>query len=159
MIQQIIHSLQRRRAMSRYASCIPTGLHPLSRIRTAAVFLDFEERDWEDSKALAEDFFKKHGIEVHFYYNDFSSTNWYGGLKSSEHNPDGICEEDLFISLLDSTDFFIHFSAASSRAITKIGRVQLPKNVFDIVVNGSDEQESGQIDSLRTIFDILSLIK
>ncbi len=145
--------------MPKYASCIPTGLHPLSRIRTAAVFLDFEERDREDIKAFAEDFFGKHGIEVHFYYNDPSSINRYGVLKSSERSPDGICEEDLFISLLNSTDFYIHFSAVSSRAITKIGRVQLPKNVFDIVVNDADGQNSDKIDYLRTIFDILSLIK
>ena len=159
MIQQLVHKWKRHRALLKCASCIPTGLHPLSRFKTAAVFLDFEERDWEDSKALAEEFFGNHNIEVHFYYNDFSSANWYGRLKSSERNPDGICDEDLFISLLNSTEFYIRFSASSSRAITKIGRVQLPGNVYDIIVNGADNEDSKQTDSLRTIFDILSKIK
>lgn len=158
-MQPLIHKWKRHRALSKYASCIPTGLHPLSRFKTAAVFLGFEERDSEDAKALAEEFFNSHNIEVHFYYNDSSSANRYGKLKSSEQNPDGICEEDLFISMLDSTGFFIRFAAVSSRAITKIGRIQLPGDIFDIIVSGADNEDSKQTDSLRTIFDILSKIK
>lgn len=159
MIQQLIHSWERRKSLRKFASNIPTGLHPLSAFHTAALILDFQEMDWEKAKIIAEDFFGKRGIKVNFYYNDFASLNWYGRLKTSKTNPNGICDEDLFISLMDSDEYFVRFAAVSSRAITKVGRIQLPGDIFDIVVKGPEEAECSQSDTLGTVIEMLSLIK
>lgn len=145
MIHQLIHRCSQHSFLKKNVSSVPTGLHPLSSFRSVAILIDPSGEDLESAMDTAGKYFGGLGIDVNFY--------------CSKQDPEDVCTEDLLISLIDNTDFFVRFTATCSRAITKIGRVQIPGKVFDIVVNGSGDRKSNQDEALKAIIDLLPKIK
>jgi hypothetical protein len=67
-------------------------------------------------------------------------------------------EPDLFISLIDGTDYPLEFMAKCSQAKFKIGRVQLPGNTFDLVVADPSDRKLTQKESFDAIKTYLAKV-
>ena len=83
--------------------------------------------------------------------------NWYGRPSRTNVSTMFGRKPDLFISLIPSDSFPIYYMAACSDAKCKIGRVQLPGDVFDIVIGGTEGVS--QLDTFASIKELLAKVK
>ena len=172
-----IKNIFRRKFLRRYSSKQPTGLVPLSDIRSVSIVLDAQENGVDDCKEAALTYFKSKGMKVNVYFLDLSKKgederqitslnntilrkdlNWYGrpALEIIEMiSSDGA---DVLLSLVDNVDFPIAALAGCSGAVFKIGRVQLPGRTFDLVVEDSPSHELGPSDAFKEITRYLETI-
>ena len=166
-----IKNIFRRKFLRRYSSKQPTGLVPLSEIRSVSIVLDAQENGVDDCKEAALAYFKSKGIKVNVYFLDLSKKgederqitslnntilrkdlNWYGRPALE------IIGADVLLSLVDNVDFPIAALAGCSGAVFKIGRVQLPGRTFDLVVEDSPSHELGPSDAFKEITRYLETI-
>ena len=153
MLIEKIQTLFRKRSLKKSASTRPTGLCPISRIRSAVTFIDVEDTSFDVCKKAIQALYRDNGIKGEIFFFDFrkigdkerlitsitntilkKDLNWYG--KPAKEKVDLLLqgEPDLFISLINKDDFPIEFIAKTSTAHFKIGRRQLPGNTFDLVI-------------------------
>ena len=158
-----IKSIFRKRKIGKFISDVPTGLMPLSDIKTVNVVLDVEERGFDALRAQILDWGRKAGVKVSIYYLDFrkldktellitsiqttiikKDLDWVGTPDISKVM--GVIGEksDLFISLIENGDFPIEFISKCAKARFKIGRCGFPGHVYDMVISG------GQTADLRS---------
>ena len=126
--------------MRRHRSTVPTGLVPLSDLGSAVLFLDNPSDLDEPQKIAIGKFFRQHGIELSFLYADDEE------LRSSS---------DLFISLSPSGDVNERYAAGCSRARFKVGRHQLPGDIYDFVVTDNTPEPVPAIDAYNYIEQFL----
>lgn len=171
-----LKELMRNHALKNDRSTVPTGIMPLKDVRSAITFIDVEETNFNDCKDAIMAFYRENGIKGSVFFFDFrdltssellitsitmtvlkKDLNWYD--KPSKANIFAMLGQkpDLFISLINSTDFPIHYMAACSEAKCKVGRVQLPGNVFDIVLEGTEGIP--QLEVFGSIKELLSKIQ
>ena len=163
-----IKNIFRRKFLRRYSSKQPTGLVPLSEIRSVSIVLDAQENGVDDCKEAALTYFKSKGMskkgEDERQITSLNNTilrkdlNWYGrpSLEIIEMiSSDGA---DVLLSLVDNVDFPIAALAGCSGAVFKIGRVQLPGRTFDLVVEDSPSHELGPSDAFKEITRYLETI-
>ena len=182
-----IKNIFRRKFLRRYSSKQPTGLVPLSEIRSVSIVLDAQENGVDDCKEAALTYFKSKGMKVNVYFLDLSKKgederqitslnntilrkdlNWYGrpALEIIEMiSSDGadvllslVDGADVLLSLVDNVDFPIAALAGCSGAVFKIGRVQLPGRTFDLVVEDSPSHEFSPSDAFKEITRYLETI-
>ena len=67
-----IKNIFRRKFLRRYSSKQPTGLVPLSEIRSVSIVLDAQENGVDDCKEAALTYFKSKGMKVNVYFLDLS---------------------------------------------------------------------------------------
>ena len=131
-----LQTLLRLIALKRNGSGAPHGLCPLSRIRTATVLLDSSAEDVDTARAGVKQYFDYHNIPVRILAPGKGDLDLLGTLKKKVRGPraqEGSGE--LFISLVDSPEsYFSEYEARCSRACFKVGRRQLPGDIFDLVV-------------------------
>ncbi|MBO4466558.1 MAG: hypothetical protein J5745_00450 [Bacteroidales bacterium] len=138
-----------RRALRKGASPVPTGLVPLSRIRSAVVLTD--------SPAICADafrsFFRRHGIKLTVVdvTGILATLNWYG--KPRDARP---LEADLFISLIPARLYAVDYMAACSPAVFKVGRYDAP--VFDLVFRDPPENPVSPVEAFRALVKLLEKI-
>ena len=84
---EFIKNIFRRRYLKRWGSASATGLMPLSRIHSAAILIDAEDKDCDDCKAAVLAYFRNKGIKANIFFFDFSKKS----------------EEDLQITSLNNT--------------------------------------------------------
>lgn len=163
-----IKSIFRKRKISKFVSDVPTGLVPLSEIKTVNVVLDVEEPGFDNLRAQILDWGRKAGVKLNIYFLDFrkldktellitsiqttiikKELDWIGTPDISKVI--GLIGEksDLFISLIENGDFPIEFISKCAKARFKIGRCGFPSHAYDMVISGSQtadlRSDSGKI--------------
>ncbi len=173
-----IKGIFRRQCLKKYSSTVPTGIVPVSGLRSAVAFIDVEDTSFDECKGLLVNFFREHEIKGEIFFFDFrrlsegerlitsiqttilrKDLNWFGRPSKEKFGLMLKGEPDLFISLIKKEEFPIEFMAKCSRARFKIGRRQLPGNTFDLVVSDSKEKPVSQADLFRQILVYLDRIK
>lgn len=176
----LILNFFRKRRTSKYVSDIPTGFLPLSEISTANVIIDVEEPGFDELKEDILAWGRSTGIKVSIYFFDFrrlgkdellltSITNtilrkeldWLGMPDLGKVAP--VLEEksDLFISMVDNSDYPIDFLTRCAKARFKIGRHEYDGHPFNMILTGGEtadlRSESKQI--FAAITDFMTKIK
>lgn len=163
-IQDAIKRLFQKRILSKNGSKVPTSIVPLKDIRTAVAFIDVEDTSFNLCKAELLSFFRENGIQANIFFFDFrkigkdellitsinttvlrKDLNWFGKPSKEKVGVMLDRQPDLFISLLNTTDFTLEYMAKCSEARFKVGRRQLPDNVFDIVMEGTDHLSEHEV--------------
>ena len=149
----------RRRKIRKLRRAVPTGLLPLSEISSVKVVMDVEEAGWDELKEDILAWGRETGLKVGLYFFDFrklgknellltsiqttvarKDLNWIG--MPSYERVAGLIEEpcDLFISLIDNSDYPIDFISKCSCARFKIGRKAYPGHCFDMICSGKSSE-------------------
>lgn len=147
MTLNLFKLIARRKALRECASKVPTGIVPLSGIKTVTVYLERKYPDWSVTEGKVFAFFEKKGIKVTTVVLDSQDVDWLGRSRHSCSGTSFEGKEDLLISLLPVNSFALKYCAVSSQARFKIGREQIGSNVFDLVVragpgNGADDSQT-----------------
>ena len=160
-----IKDIFRKNYLKKFTSTVPTGIMPIGKVRSAVAFIDVEDTTFDKCKEDILSFYRENGIKGEIFFFDFrkldsqerlitSITNtilkrdldWFGKPSAEKvdlmlgHNP------DMFISLINSTDFPIEFMAKCSNARFKVGRRQLPGNTFDLVVSDPSDRSLSEAE-------------
>ncbi len=135
--------LKLRLSMRKHQSKVPTGLLPLSQIHTVVIFMDSADELTEPQKLT---FRRKIGRDCNvdfLYATDVE-------LRS---------ESDLFISLSNTFEIFEEYAAVTSRARFKIGRHQLPKGTYDLVLSDTTPEPLPLLEAFDQIQKLLTTIQ
>ena len=155
-------TLYRMLVLKRDRSLVPTTLMPLSVIRKATVYIDGEAEgeDPQSVRRAVQQYFDYHGIPVTILCPRKRDVNLFGRLKSRARGAAESRQEDLFISLAGSPDnVAAEYEACCSKARFKVGRCDLPDDVFDLIVADPEEGEANQIAAFAAIKDFLDKIQ
>ena len=157
-----VRTFFRRMALRRGRSTVPTALLPLTKVRGAAVFVDTTDpgEDTERVCHAVQQFFDYNGIPVLILCPAKRDVNWRGFLRKRVRGTRETRKEDLFISLAASPDnFAAEYESRCSAARFKVGRCQLPGDVFDLVVSVPENGETSQLAVFSAIKDYLNKIR
>ena len=171
----------RNRSLKKHGSQVRTNITPLKDIRTAVAFIDVEDTSFDQCKKDIMAFYRENGIKGEIFYFDFrkignaerlitsitntvlkKDLNFYG--KPSREKLDLMLEAkpDLLISLIGKDDFPIRYMATCCEAKFKIGRKQLPGNVFDLVIvdqNSPDSKPLPEDEIFKSMKALLAKVK
>jgi len=154
----LFQKIKRRKALEKIRSTVPTGIVPLSCIKTATVYVDKDSADWADASRRTQDFFEMKGIKSHVIAVSKLEIDKLGRRIKAENEPSIIGKEDLLISLVPYVSFAMEYEVLSSQAIFKIGRAQQKNNkIFNLVV--SDNQIDFQVAIFDYIVDFIAKIQ
>lgn len=173
-----IKSFFRKRSLRKNSSTVPTGIVPLSGIRSYVAIIDVEDPSFDACKTAIMNFFRSHNIKGSVFFQDFrkigsedrlitsiqttitkKDLDWIGRPSRYKLN---VLEEqapDLFISLVKNPDFAIEYMVRTSKAHFKIGRAQMSGNLFDLVISDPAGKEISQMDSFTVIKSYLTKIQ
>lgn len=137
----------------------PTSLLPLGKVRSATVLVDTSGGDEEAvriARAIRQ-YFDYQGIPVRILSPLKTDLDLLGRIKERVK---GGREEDLFISLVSSTEnFTAEYEARCSKARFKVGCCSLPGHVYDLVVAAPEQGEASQAAAFAAIKDYLNKIR
>lgn len=172
-----IKNIFRSRCLRRNACHAVTGLLPLSGIGSASIFIDAESDGRDRCASAARAYFKAKGIGTDIFFFDFRKRSkeerqtpapdntlfredltWYGCPAGGAADKMLHSGNDLFISLIDNTDFPITYLAGCSAAKFKIGRRQLPGHIFDLIVEDSASRDLSSEEAFAEITKYLEKI-
>ena len=147
-------------AIRRNASTLGTEIMPLSRISSAVVVADAQEPQCQEALAQAERFFLSMGIPVKLLFVRKENLDLLGRLKRKIRFDGGKqTSEDLLICLTSNPSFAFRYEAVCSKSRFKIGRIQLRKDLFDVVFGTPEGKVSGQAEVFEEIAEFLKKIK
>ena len=175
-----IKSIFRKRKIGKFISDVPTGLLPMSEIKTVNVVVDVEEPGFDVLREQILDWGRKAGVKLNIYFFDFrkldktellitsiqttiikKELDWIGTPDMSKVI--GLLGEksDLFISMVANGDFHIEFVSKCARARFKIGRYPFEGHVYDMTMAGSEvaELRSDSREIFAAITDFLKKIQ
>ena len=141
---QLLKKIVRLLCIGSHRSTVPTGFVPLPEIRSVVVFSDPSDPGQVAALAETHKFFAHRGISVKT-------------VTASDRNIR--TQSDLFIALNSKKSIDERYAAASSTARFKVGRHQLRRQVYDVVVSDPDEESAGADAAFRAISNILTTIK
>ena len=155
-----VKSFFRKKYLKKFESKAPTGILPMSQVKSAVAFIDVEDTSFE----IFFFDFRKIGSEERLITSITNTVlkkdlDWCG--KPSREKIDLMLgtEADLFISLIRGTDYPLEFMAKCSQAKFKVGRVQLPGNTFDLIVSDPAERPLNEKESFDAMRQFLAKIK
>ena len=173
-----LKDLFRRHSLRKHASTVPTGILPLREVRSAAVFIDVEDQDFDACKRDIQAFFRQYNLKGEIFFFDFrkltsgerlitsitttvlrKDLNWYDRPSKEKVNLLLNGQPDLFLSLLPRTPFPLAFMAAASPARFKVGREQLPGDILDLVVKDPSGKALTQREALNAIITYFDKIQ
>ena len=173
-----VKSFFRKKNLKKYSSTVPTGILPMDKVRSAVAFIDVEDTSFDACKIALQAFFRDYNIKGEIFFFDFrkigneerlitSITNtilkkdldWSGKPNREKIDLMLGSEADLFISLIRTTDYTLEFMAKCSQAKFKVGRVQLPGNIFDLIVADPADKPLSELDSFLAMRQFLAKIK
>lgn len=164
----------RKQSLKKHGSKVQTSIKPLKDIKSAVAFIDVEDTSFDACKNALMAFYREFNIKGDIFFFDFrklsdterlitsinttilkKDLNFYG--KPAKDKLALMLEQkpDLFISLINKDDFPIEYMAKCSEAGFKIGRKQLPDDVFDMVFTGVENEDG----SLTPEYDIFMMMK
>ena len=176
----IVKGFFRTRKLRKYASDLPTGILPLSEIRTVNVVIDVEEAGFDLLKEDILAWGRSCGVKVNIYFFDFrklgkdelllttidktfirKGLDWIGTPNIVKINTLMEEKSDLFISLIGNGDFPVEFMSKCVRARFKIGRHAFAGHAYDMVVSGSQTEDlrSDAREIFKEITEFLLKIK
>ena len=174
----MIKAFLRRWSLRKSASTEPTGLLPLQDVHSAVAFISVEGQDFEACKNDILAFCRTHNIKGSVFFFDFrkiekgerlitsitttvlrKDLNWYDRPSPEKTRAMLEGEPDLFISLLPANSYPLEYMARCSKARFKVGRQQLPGNVFDLVVLDPADKKLSQREAFGEIVKLLETIK
>lgn len=173
----------RKQAIKKHGSKKQTCITPMKDIHSAVAFIDVEDQTFDECKNSLMAYFRERNIKLEVFFLDFrklneterlitsitntilkKDLNFYG--KPSQEKVDLMCnyQPDLFISLISKDDYAITYMASCCDAKFKIGRKQLPGDVFDMVIqdttSSTDEIAAiSEADSFKRMKEFLNKIK
>jgi len=127
-----------------FSSKVPTGLVPLSDVKSVVVYVDFEEEHCQPAIIHVTSFFKKYGISVRVV---------------SENSPKLRSESDMFLALNYVPCFSERYAAKTSKARCKVGRHQIRGNVYDVVISEPGEVPMKVDAFFKEMKSYLTLVK
>ncbi|MBO4427843.1 MAG: hypothetical protein J5771_05125 [Bacteroidales bacterium] len=133
--------------LSLLGSRVKTGFTPLSKVKKAAVLLCGDDPDYQQTADDVQKFFDAYGIAVQIV------AVRRGHLIKVRR------KVDLFISLLPVNGFKAEYVARRSKALFKVGRYQMRKETFDLVVSDPEGRRYPQREVFSTISKIISQTK
>ena len=172
---RLIRDFIRRKRIEKYASDVPTGLLPMSDVRSVNVVIDVEEPGFDELKEDILAWGRSIEAKVNIYFFDFrrlgkdellltSITNtilkkeldWIGMPDLGKIAPLMEEQSDLFISMVDNCDFPIEFVTRCTKARFKIGRYDYEGHPFNMILSGGEttdlRSEARQIFAAITEF-------
>jgi hypothetical protein len=159
MLENVIRFF-RNRKLRKFASDLPTGIIPLTEIKTANVVIDVEEPGFDLLKEDILAWGRANKVKVNIYFFDFrklgkdeillttidktllrSGLDWMKTPNVEKIAP--LIEEksDLFLSMIDNGNFPIEFMSKSARARFKVGRKAFDGHAYDMVVLGASTED------------------
>lgn len=132
---RILVKLSRYLSASRHRSPVATGIIPLAEMHSVVVFVDGADPGLEPTKIRIRKFFE--GRSVSFV---------------SARDKDLRTGSDVFIALNSTPSVDERYAAVWSTARFKIGRHQIPGQVYDMVVSDPGEEPS----AVSSAFDVMS---
>ena len=171
----------RNRSLKKHGSQVHTNITPLTDIRTAVTFIDVEDTSFDECKKDIMAFYRENGIKGEIFFFDFrkisdterlitsitntvlkKDLNFYG--KPAREKLDLMLEAkpDLFISLINKDDYPIQYMATCCEAKFKIGRKQLPGDIFDLVITDQENPEGKSMpedEIFKSVKEFLAKIK
>ena len=176
-ILNFIKSIGRKYALAgKEKDSSKTGIIPLERIRTAAVFLDADVPGSVNRVKQIYDYFNKKGISATVFaislgqqffsegmlkavFIHKENLSWCDCPKQGRRHPSLNVGEDLFISLLPVDSFPVEYAARCSGAQFKVGRKQLPGDVYDLVISEPAGVHVNQIQAFDNIMKFIEIIQ
>ena len=176
----IVKGFFRTRKLRKYTSDLPTGIIPLSEIRTANVVIDVEEAGFDQLKEDILAWGKSTGIRVNIYFFDFrklgkdelllttidktfirKGLDWIDTPNIMKISTLMEEKSDLFISMIANGDFPIEFMSKCIRARFKVGRWDFEGHAYDMVDSGTNTEDlrSDSRKIFKEITEFLSKIK
>lgn len=171
----------REKAIKKHRSKIPTGITPIGDIHTAVAFIDVEDTSFDACKNALMAFYRDYCIKGEIFFFDFrklsdterlitsitntvlkKDLNFYGKPSKDKLALMLEAKPDLFISLINKDDYPIHYMASCCEAKFKVGRKQLPGNVFDLVVIEQENAEGVSVpeaDIFKSMKELMLKIK
>ena len=175
---EFVKDIFRKSSLKKHASTVPTGILPLSQIKSYVAILDVEDTTYDTCKSAILNYFRSMDIRGSVFFQDFrkigsedrlitsiqttitkKDLDWLGRPNKyklgvlDEQNP------DLFISLIKEPDFAIEYMTKTSKARFKIGRKQMDGNLFDLVINDPAGKDISQLESWGAIKNYLGKIR
>ena len=151
----------RNNSLKKHGSKVRTSLTPLREIKTAVTFIDVEDTSFDACKNAIMAFYREFNIKGEIFYFDFrklgneerlitsitntvlrKDLNFYGRPSKAKLALLLDARPDLFISLINKDDYPIQYMAGCCEARYKVGRKQLPGDVFDLVFSDQSDPES-----------------
>ena len=178
MIIEDIKNFFRRRSLRKLGKPQHTGIIPLSDVHSAVAFIDAEDTQYDECKASLMSFFRENKIKGDIYFMDLrpiksktrlitsinttilkKDLNWYGRPSKEKINLLLGTAPDLFISLFSDNSYTMEYLAKCSNARFKVGRVQLPGDTFDLIVQDHADKPLSQKESFEAMKPYLKLIQ
>ena len=175
---EFVKDIFRKSSLKKHASTVPTGILPLSQIKSYVAIIDVEDTTYDTCKSAILNYFRSMDIRGSVFFQDFrkigsedrlitsiqttitkKDLDWLGRPNKyklgvlDEQNP------DLFISLIKEPDFAIEYMTKTSKARFKIGRKQMDGNLFDLVINDPAGKVISQLESWGAIKNYLGKIR
>lgn len=169
----LILDLLRRRILKKNASDIPTGLLPMSDIKSANFVIDVSETGFDLLKEDILAWGRSNDIKTNIYFFDFRKLGQDELLLTSIHTTiirrelnwigvppkDKIAaltdeKSDLFVSLISNGDFPIDYISRCTKARFKIGRTAYNGHPFDLTVSGNSAEDLRS--DAREIFEAMT---
>ncbi|MDO5443464.1 MAG: hypothetical protein Q4G10_07315 [Bacteroidia bacterium] len=171
----------RQNSLKKHGSKVPTGIMPVKDVKTAVAFIDVEDTSFDACKNAIMAFYREYGIKGEIFFFDFrklsdterlitsitntilkKDLNFYGKPSKEKVSQMLVAQPDLFISLINKDDFPIHYMACCSEAKYKVGRKQLPGDIFDLVVCEQENEEGvslPEVEIFKSIKTIMLKVK
>lgn len=131
--------LVRKIALHRHASTASTQILPIGEIKRATVFVDMDA----DADIVSKDirkFFDSYSIPVQIISPQKWDINLFGWMKKPKMKEMDDWDADIFISLAGPENFTAEYASRCSKARFKVGRFELPTNVYDLVIANREHQ-------------------
>ena len=175
-----VKDIFRRKKLKKYASDVPTGFIPLSEVSTVNVLVDVEEPGFDVLRQDILSWGRSINAKVNIYFFDFrklgkdellltsiqttilkKELDWLETPDLKKVAPLIGEQSDLFISMIDSSDYPVDFLSKCSRARFKVGRRGYEGHAYDMVVIGSETAElrSDSLKIFNAIKDFLDKIR
>ena len=175
---EFVKNIFRKRSLKKHASTVPTGILPLSQIKSYVAIIDVEDTSYDRCKSAIMNYFRSMDIRGAVFFQDFrkigsedrlitsiqttitkKDLDWVGRPSKYKLNVLGEQAPDLFISLIKDPEFAIEYMARTSTAKFKIGRKQMEGNLFDLVINDPEDKPISQMESFKAIQSYLTKIQ
>lgn len=171
----------RERALKKHGSKVSTGITPLKDIKTAVAFIDVEDTSFDACKKELMAFYRENNIKGEIFYFDFrklndterlitsitntvlkKDLNFFGKPSKEKLALMLEAKPDIFISLINKDDYPIRYMANCCEAKFKVGRKQLPGEVFDLVITdqvSADGTSTPEAEIFKSIKSLLLKVK
>lgn len=170
-MDSLLKTLVRKHDLKKHRSKVRSGLVPLSRIKSAAVFLDGTRPDSSALMDRVRRYFSGHGIKVTICCTCFTDSpmlsegspdtvfihnndiHWTGRQKRDKKVMPIPEDSDLIVSLLYPDPYVCEYAVLCSDAKFKVGRTRLKSNAYDFTLICDDLDQNQALDAVCEVLE------